>query len=51
MWYQDGYIIAVTMSGSDTDKTNTYTEKQRRLEFECVKKHLIKFFEAFSEII
>nr|WP_315112626.1 hypothetical protein [uncultured Campylobacter sp.] len=28
MWYQDGYTIAVTTSGSDTDKINTYTEKE-----------------------
>ena len=26
--HQDGYTIAVTISGSDTDKINTYTEKE-----------------------
>ena len=26
--HQDGYTIAVIISGSDTDKINTYTEKE-----------------------
>ena len=26
--HKDGYTIAVTISGSDTDKINTYTEKE-----------------------